>query len=607
MKMPRVAAVSIGLSLVLTAVTTGCASAPMSGRVSREPSSLKVGKTDTDPVLHILSTTDLHGYIQAQKNKAGIMTGGVDYMSGYFNIAEKQDPETLLVDSGDLFQGTLISNEAEGAPVINVYNYLGYDASTIGNHEFDYGPVGTDTVPRVPGEDPLGALKARIAQAKFPIISANICAIDEDPGQCKDPTNFQVASFTKPYVIKMVKGIHVGIIGLTTDDTSETTMPVNVKNLRFLPGAAALEQFIPRMKKDGADLILVIAHVGGFCDNGTCNPQDELFKMIDSLKPATRAQIPLILAGHTHNYINKVYNGVQLLVTGCYGRSFGLSALTIHRADKSVTVNSTKSYDFCQQVFPDTGSCASGNGKPVAATFMGEAVLPDSAAADMIASDVAEADAQNKTVVGKLLSPLPGGQPESKMGDFMADSMRFCYVDSSCSKHADVAIQNNGGIRSTITSTGPVTFGDVFQVEPFDNFVATAQLTGLQLKGVIAGLYAHQKAPPQISGMTITYNANSTATRTYTNDAGKTQSLPDPFTSIVMSDGSTLDETKAYTVILADFLATGGSGTEFIMTALKTPASVDYNREVRAALVDYFKANPNGLDYGSMPPRLITQ
>ena len=83
----------------------------------------------------------------------------------------------MLVDAGDMFQGTLESNLGEGAAVVRAYNLLGYDAAAVGNHEFDYGPVGPAPTPRAPGDDARGALKARAAEARFPFLDANLADV----------------------------------------------------------------------------------------------------------------------------------------------------------------------------------------------------------------------------------------------------------------------------------------------------------------------------------------------------------------------------------------------------------------------------------------------
>ena len=104
--------------------------------------------------------------------------GGLALLDGYIGnlrAARARDGgAVLLLDAGDLFQGTLESNLNEGAIVISAYNAMRYDAAAIGNHEFDFGPVGPATFAESPQDDPLGAIKARATQARFPFLAANI-------------------------------------------------------------------------------------------------------------------------------------------------------------------------------------------------------------------------------------------------------------------------------------------------------------------------------------------------------------------------------------------------------------------------------------------------
>ena len=554
-----------------------------------------------DATIHLISTTDVHGYLQAQALKSGILAGGVDYVSGYFNAAKKFDPETLLLDSGDLFQGTIVSNEAEGAPVVKFFNYAGYTATAIGNHDFDFGPVGPDTIVQKPGEDPLGALKARMSQAKFPFLSANTCSLDEDPGQCKNAATFQTTSFTRPYIISSVHGVNVGVIGLTTTATPQTTMPQNVSRLRFFPMAQALERYVPEMKEKGVDVIVVIAHSGGFCTQGICAPTDEIFATVDQLKDSTRKSIAVILGGHTHNYVNTVYNGTRVIIAGKYGQSFGYVTLSYHAADGTSEVVDGRTYDFCQQVYPDTQGCSQGLGTLVAPTFLGGAVTPDSKAIALIAKDIAAADAIGKQVLGKTLTSLTKGSPESTMADFMTDAYRNCFSDSACSTHADISFQNNGGVRAEIPA-GPVNYNQIFQVLPFDNYVATLKLTGTQVRDLITIWYSHEQAVQQVSGLKITYNSSLKTTRTITNGAGESKVFLDPIVSI-----DTLDPSRNYTVVVADFLAAGGSGLDFFVKGLSPAPLINYERKLRDTLVDFIKSSPNGVSYTGSPARIIDQ
>src|SRR5262245_25533240 len=117
--------------------------------------------------ISIVGTNDLHGHIEALPRLGG-------YVANLRRARARDGGGVVLLDGGDMFQGTLESNMNEGAAVVRAYNALGYDAAAIGNHDFDFGPVGPETAPLAPGDDPRGALKARAAEARFPFLAANL-------------------------------------------------------------------------------------------------------------------------------------------------------------------------------------------------------------------------------------------------------------------------------------------------------------------------------------------------------------------------------------------------------------------------------------------------
>src|SRR5947207_644615 len=110
--------------------------------------------------ISIVGTNDLHGAL----DRLPILAG---YLANLRAVRAADGGAVVLVDAGDMFQGTLESNLNEGAAVIEAYNALHYDAVTLGNHEFDFGPEGPDATVKAEDDDPRGAIKARAAEAKF--------------------------------------------------------------------------------------------------------------------------------------------------------------------------------------------------------------------------------------------------------------------------------------------------------------------------------------------------------------------------------------------------------------------------------------------------------
>src|SRR4051812_28448294 len=187
--------------------------------------------------LTIVGINDTHGALQAAptpkylKSFTNDEVGGAEWFAGWMNAvradARTKGGEVLIVDAGDEFQGTLISNQYRGKSVTDVYNAVGVAASALGNHEFDFG---------------IPALKDRIAQARYPILAANVFL----KGTRNPP------DWLKPSAIVDVEGIKVGIIGLATEETPLTTNPLNLEGLEFVRGGPEAAREADALRAQGA-------------------------------------------------------------------------------------------------------------------------------------------------------------------------------------------------------------------------------------------------------------------------------------------------------------------------------------------------------------------
>ncbi|HEU4729594.1 MAG TPA: hypothetical protein VFT22_16965, partial [Kofleriaceae bacterium] len=181
---------------------SGPAAPPVATSAPRPTSAVASTPTARAPVtLSIIGTNDLHGALERLPVFAGFVAN--------LRAARAADGGVLLLDGGDMFQGTLESNLTEGADVVRAYNYLGYAAAAVGNHEFDYGPVGPAVTAASAADDPRGALKARASEARFPFVVSNI--VDAASQQRIDWPNMPASTMVE------VAGIKVGIVGATTE------------------------------------------------------------------------------------------------------------------------------------------------------------------------------------------------------------------------------------------------------------------------------------------------------------------------------------------------------------------------------------------------------
>ena len=208
--------------------------------------------------LSIVGTNDLHGGVMEMNGRGGLaLLDG--YLSNLRAVRQKDGGAVLLLDAGDLYQGTLESNLNEGAVVTDAYNAIGYQAAAIGNHEFDYGPVGAAAIPHAPGDDPRGALKARLLQARFPFLVANL--VDGATGM---PISLPNVS---PSVMLTINGVRVGVVGLLTEPAMSYTTAANVEGLLVTPLVKALVDEAKALRGRGASIVIALAHAGSKCSS----------------------------------------------------------------------------------------------------------------------------------------------------------------------------------------------------------------------------------------------------------------------------------------------------------------------------------------------------
>ena len=226
--------------------------------------------------LTILTTNDFHGQLEPlrrytdEPSPRAYRVGGAEALAATIAELRAADPQgSLLLDGGDFMQGSLLSNHYEGAPVGELFKLLSYNAVAVGNHEFDYGPVGAPDAPPGSGADPRGALRAWISRAAFPVLSANLHLAD---GSSPTWTNFHASALVRR------RGVAVGLIGLTTPETAVTTMPAFAEGLVFEAWLPAVLREARQLRARGAQLVILLAHGEAECrrpDASSC--RGELF------------------------------------------------------------------------------------------------------------------------------------------------------------------------------------------------------------------------------------------------------------------------------------------------------------------------------------------
>jgi 2',3'-cyclic-nucleotide 2'-phosphodiesterase (5'-nucleotidase family) len=534
-------------------------------------------QTSSTLTISLVATSDVHGGVLARGDRGGLaLLGG--YVRNLRAARLRDGGGVLLVDSGDMFQGTLESNLNEGAVLVNAYNTLGYAAAAIGNHEFDYGPAGPEETVQKPGEDPRGALKARAAGARFPFLAAN--TLDDLTGRPVVWTN------VKPSVIVTVRGVKVGLIGVTTPDTPALTIGANVIGLTFAPLVPVITREATSLRARGATVVIVLAHAGGRCTRQD-NPEDVsscdlMAEIVQVARQLPAGLVDVIAAGHTHQAMAHDIAGVAIVEAYANGRSFSRIDLTVNRSTGMlVRKRILPTQDLCGREDPTTHTCdpAAAHGPSVASRYEDRPVQPDATVAAAIAPAVRKAVTVKNQPIGVIMeTSFPRGDQESEtaIADLVADGTLASVPG------ADVALSNGGSFRADVPS-GPLTYGSIYELYPFDNRIVTLRLKGDQLARIIAANLQRNVAPFEllpIAGFRVDARCDG-------NMLGVTLTRP---------SGMVIRPDEQLTVATSDFIAGGGDGILAPAGSLVEMKAVAGAPLLREALVAWLRSRGGQLN-----------
>jgi 5'-nucleotidase len=503
-------------------------------------------------VLSVIGTNDLHGRLASLPALGG-------YLANLRAARARDGGAVILLDGGDMFQGTIESNLVEGASVVAAYNALGYAAAAVGNHEFDFGPEGPAPTPQGPGDDPRGALRARAREARFPLLTANL--VDEGTGRPVEGWENM-----PPHHVLQTAGVRVGVVGVTTEQTPTTTIAANFRGLRVAPLAATIAEAAARLRRAGVDVVLVAAHAGGRCrayddphDLGSCEPDQEIFSVAAALPPGI---VDAIVAGHTHAIVAHHVHGVPVIESLANGQAFG-------RVDLVLARDARGAFRVIERrVFPPERLCGVG-AQPACADvrYEGAPVVPDPAVAALVAPHLEAARRQGEERLGpEVIAPFERrGDRETALGNLLADLMRDLAPGG-----ADVALLNGGGVRAPLDA-GPLTYRDVFETFPFDNRFAVLRIDGATLRRVVTANLTADESILSLSGIRVAVTCRGAQAEV----------------RLWRADGRPLRDGDRLRVATSDFVATGG---DEILSAVdralvEMPDDVPNIREALVALL----------------------
>ncbi len=426
---------------------------------------VSAGPALADYKLTILHTNDFHSRFEpiskydsgcsAESNAEGKCFGGSARLVSAIAEARKRSANSILVDGGDQFQGTLFYTYYKGKVAAEMMNLMRYDAMTVGNHEFDDGPE---------------VLRGFMDAVEFPVLMSN-ADVSGEPA---------LADVLRKSTVIERNGEKIGLIGLTPEDTHELASPG--PNISFSDPVAAVQAEVDRLSAEGVNKIIVLSHSG----YGT-----------DQRVAAETTGVDVIVGGHSNTLLSNthdravgpyptVVNGVAIVQAYAYGKFLG---------ELNVT-------------FDDAGKVTAAAGD----LLIMDASVPEDASVVSRIGELAEPlDEIRAKVVAQSAAPIEGSRDvcramECEMGNLVADAM----LDRVADQGITIAIANSGGLRASIDA-GDVTMGEVLTVLPFQNTLSTFQISGQTLLEALENGVSQVEDGagrfPQVAGLRFTWDS----------------------------------------------------------------------------------------------------
>jgi 2',3'-cyclic-nucleotide 2'-phosphodiesterase (5'-nucleotidase family) len=436
--------------------------------------------------VQLMHTDDIHGHLDYDTVGSGtgsFKQGGMASLAAQVAALRARAPQrTVLVDGGDAWQGTFISNANKGEAVTKAMSLMKYDAMAVGNHDFDW------------GQD---VLAQRAKEASFPFLATNVV----------ETATGKLPSYLKPYIVKDVGIAKVGILGITNPDSNTIVKATSVAGLKFGAPAAMIQPFLSELQKQ-ADIIVVVAHIGA----------------ADAANLARDVPgIDVIVAGHDHQPVQtaRVEGKTTIVDSGAYTQYLGRLEIIVDPATHKMK-----------------DAVRAGELVAIAASAK---LTPDPEIAALVESRRSEADKYTSRVVGVIANDLDNPRDECGLGNMITDGI-LEYGRKQGWK-TDVAFYNAAGVRAPLKA-GPVNYGQLYQVLPFENTIVSVDLTGEQLREVLEDA-SGRAGRLQIGGGKWVYR--------FSNPAG--QRVLEATIA-----GQPLDPKRIYHVATIDYLLLGGDG-----------------------------------------------
>ena len=415
------------------------------------------GRARTVSIFH---TTDLHGHVLPTRTYDGLEdVGGFARCATCIRQWRRESPHSITVDVGDVVQGTPVSLESRGNLIVDLFNRLEYDAWTLGNHDFDWGPE---------------ALESNLARSASPVVTANL----ERSG--KTPGGFDGAwGKVRPWIMKEVGDFRIAIVGLVTPGLAFWLADETLGGTQASDPAAALAAAVAEAKAERADAVVVIGHMGWRFQDDYANPVRTILRDVKD--------VDVYLAGHSHqNQPTWQLHDVLCSQASYHGIHCGRVDLT---------------FDLASRKLVD---------KRAFTLLMDDRFELDPAVMQAARPDLAKTDAELARKVCTVGGPIAGG---GKRGSPLVKLLCQTFSEALSREKHPVDGVFHGSFGTVEIPAGPLTVADCWKIIPYENLLVTAELSAGELAEVVAEDAKDKRSDRTLWPFTVELDGEGRATR----------------------------------------------------------------------------------------------
>ncbi|PYK75339.1 MAG: hypothetical protein DME39_04420, partial [Verrucomicrobia bacterium] len=482
--------------------------------------------------ISILHTTDIHGHILPTSDYDGNPDrGGLARCVTQIRRWRRQNRNSILIDVGDVYQGTEVSLRNKGELMIDLFNHLGYDAWVVGNHEFDWG---------------IEAFRQALQRSTMPVLAANTILEGKPAGEFADAKH--PLAKIQPFILKEIAGIKLAIIGITTPGMSFWLPREFTRGIDFQQPVEPVRRAIARAKSEGADAIVMTGHMGLKPRTGG----DDFANSVTALT-LEFPDVAVFIAGHTHQVIpSRLSNGVLFTQADHFGIHAGRVDLLFDRNSKRLLSREA----MCE--------------------LMDNRFPLDDVVVSRAKPQLAESGAALAQPIGELRQTLRARSRPGRPGD-IERLIGAATMEALGERNVAVDGVMHGVFDENANLTaGPKTVNDIWNVIPYENYIVTAELSSDEIKAVMEEVYASYERR-NLLGFEVKLAGRGADCR---------------IVSMTLQDGRPLDRDRKYVIALNSF-DSRSAGHHFmrLRALLETPAAkcVMHPVQTRDALIDYFQ------------------